>query len=649
MAYRQPGVTVTEDFTGVTPALALFNLTNINVGPAFQVVSLGSAGAYTGSSAPFSYPGQIAGSLVDTRAADPTDLVSYPVAIYLSNTVVSYLTSVVGVVSSGNLNQLTDATTNEFQLVAAGDVIVVTGSSHGNNGSYTVRTVVNVNTIQTNETFAAAETGVNYTIRRNLQATDGNISIPSTTSGVVITQSSVTLPAGLQVTDPSLGLQVVLSATVLLSYRAQRLELSADVATFTTPQALEAAFGTDQIVPQNPLAFAAFLALENETTTTDVLALDYQYLTNELLSYADAFTILQNNDEYCINVLTQDTSVHTALNAHVQAMSQPAVKLERVGIVNRQLITTAVVVDSTTTTGGDGITGPSGGPFVTLNDTAAEFLTDGVVPGNFVTVTAPSGAVGQYAIASVNSQTQLTLVTGPVTSYTGVTYSIGMNLSTDQQASFLASYATSLGSRRLVITWPDVVVVPNGPNLVQVPGYFLGCSVGALTTALPTQQGFTNQNVAIYTGVVHSTKYFSDTQLNVIAGGGVMVFAQKTLNVTALFIRHQLTTDTSAIKFQEFSITKNVDFIAKFIRSAHQQFPGKYNIVDNAFDDLKTNASAIITYLKDSTKLPKIGGVIKSGSLTSAVQDPANIDGILESWSLDIPIPLNNLDITIFV
>jgi hypothetical protein len=135
----------------------------------------------------------------------------------------------------------------------------------------------------------------------------------------------------------------------------------------------------------------------------------------------------------------------------------------------------------------------------------------------------------------------------------------------------------------------------------------------------------------------------------VIAGGGVMVFVQDILNVSALYIRHQLTTDLSAIKYQEYSITKNVDFIAKFIRQAHAGFVGKYNIVDGAFDDLKTNATGIIRYLSKETVLPKIGGVINSGSLTSAIQDPSSIDGILESWSLDIPIPLNNLDITIYV
>lgn len=647
--YTQPGVEVIEDFTGVSPALALFSLTNINVGPAFNVVSLGAAGAYDGDADTYSYPGQPAGSLVDTRPANANDLISYPVAVYLSNTVISYGAASTGAVSGGNLNQFTDATSNVFANVQVNDVIVVTGSANGNDGSYTVRQVVSVNILQTNETFAAAETGLNYTILRNEQPYVGNINIPTSTFGVVVSQSNLQLPANLTYTDSVLGTQPIVSADVLISYRAQQLELSADVASFTTPQELQAAFGIDQIVPENPLAFAANLALSNQAPSTDVLALDYQYLTDELLSYQDALAILENNDEYAINVLTQNIAVHEALLSHVLAMSEPTAMLERVGIVNAQLITTAVVVDYITTTGSDGIQGPSGGPFVTLISSASHFLTDGVVPEMFINITAPSGIAGNYEIASVNSQTSITLVSGPATSATGVTFDVYMELTLDQQASTMAAYAASLGSRRLVMTWPDIVNIPVGSAIRPLPGYFLGSSVGALTTALPTQQGFTNMGVAIYSGVVHSTKYFSNAQLNELAMGGVMIFVQAVLNVSALTIRHQLTTDRSAIKFQEYSITKNVDFIAKFIRNNHQSFIGPYNIVQNAFDDLKSNASGIIKFLTDTTLQPKIGGVISSGKLLSVVQDPTRIDGIVEQWSLDIPIPLNNLSITIFV
>lgn len=230
-----------------------------------------------------------------------------------------------------------------------------------------------------------------------------------------------------------------------------------------------------------------------------------------------------------------------------------------------------------------------------------------------------------------------------------VTYIVDKDLQKSEQADILAAYAASLGSRRMVITWPDIVVIPVGPTPRQVPGYFLGATVGALTTGLPTQQGLTNLNVALFTGTRRSTKYFTGAQLNTIAAGGVMIFVQDVIDQTPLYIRHQLTTDTSAIKFQEYSVTKNVDFVAKFIRDNHRQFIGQYNIVDAALDDLKSNAQGLITFLKDSTRLPKIGGVIRSGRLTKLEVDPVNIDSVIERYRMDFPIPLNNLDITIVV
>jgi hypothetical protein len=351
---------------------------------------------------------------------------------------------------------------------------------------------------------------------------------------------------------------------------------------------------------------------------------------------------------YAISVLTQATAVHGALKSHVETLSQASSKRERAGIINRKIVLTSVVAAESTTSGSEGVSGAS---HTTFTDSNATFLTDGVVPGHYVNISAPSSVEGRFKIASVNSQTSITLVaaSAPSANATSVTYEIDRDLSKNEQASTMSAYASSIASRRIVMTWPDEVKIPVGSAIRTLPGYFLNVAVGALTTGLPTQQGFTNLSVAAYSGVVHSTRYFDNDQLNLLATGGVMIFVQDVLDVTALYIRHQLTTDTSAIKFQEFSVTKNVDFIAKFIRDNHKQFIGTYNIVDSTLDDLKANATGIINYLRDSTRLPKIGGVIRSGELVSLSQDPVNIDTVVERYKLDIPIPLNNLDITIVV
>jgi hypothetical protein len=644
MAYREPAVRVTQEFVNALPALATFALPHVNVGPAFQVKSKGDAGDYLGLAANYSYPGQIAGSYIDTRAFDANDLLSFPVKVELNETVLRIL----NVVATGqvpvNLNQFSDATLNAFLNVQVGDVISVTGSGLSNDGLYTVREKLSNNLVQINETFAAAEASLSYSVRRNVQSAVGDIDV---TSSATISSTQVSLPLALTYTLAPFGAVPVISANVLITYRAQRIEKSSDVWEYTKVSELQADFGLDQIVPENPVVFAAYISLLSAAVQTNLVALNSSFLADELLSYQNALdSVLSLTEMYAINVLSHSSAVHTALKSHCETLSLPDNALERVGICNRQIVLVGTVVDEITTGGAEGLAGTGN---LVLTSAASEFITDGVVPGHFIAVSAPSLVAGRYEIASVDSQTQVTLV-GPVPAASnGVTVSVEKDLQKGEQAAILSAYAASLGSRRLVMVWPDQVKGPVGSEIRTLPGYFLGATIGALTTGLPTQQGLTNLSVGYFTGVKNSTKYFDRTQLNVIASGGVMIFAQDVIDVTALYVRHQLTTDTSAIKFQEYSVTKNVDFIAKFIRNNHKQFIGQYNIVESTFDDLKSNATGIIKYLTENTRIPRFGGVISSGRLVSIEQDPQNIDTIIEKWSLAIPIPLNNLDITIVV
>ena len=645
MAYRQPGVTVTEEFVNALPALAAFSLPNVIVGPVFTVLANQSAGAgsYTGGAATIAYPNKPVGSYVDTRAADPNDLISYPIEINFKNAVVQLKAGSAGSVTSPNLNTFSDATAGAFTGVQAGDIIFIAAGL--NAGTYTVRSVTDANNLQINETFSATEASIGYALERNLQSSFPSgeyLNIPTSTGGVVINATNFQLPAGLTTTVSPFGSCQILSAEVLVSYRAQRIEKSNTVYEYANTQALTADFGADQIVPENPAVFGAFLALNNSVTPTNLIALDSNYLSNELLAYDDAFAILELNDVYAISVMTQSTAVHGALKSHVDGMSQPDKKMERVGIINRTLVTTQVV-------DGPFTNGTTDGTGTLLTAAGATFLSDGVVPGDFVTITSPTLNAGDYTVAAVNSQTQLQLATATGTSLSGVHFTVNQNLTKQAQAAVLAAYAHSFADSRMVMTWPDVVKIPVGNTIRQLPGYFLNCAVGALTTGLPTQQGLTNLSVAVYSGVVHSTKYFSNDDLNTIAGGGVMIFVQDVLDQTPLYVRHQLTTDTSAVLFQEYSVTKNVDFVAKFIRQNHLQYIGQYNIVESTFDDLKTNAKSISNFLVEGTKRPKIGGILVSCTLSDIARNPSSLDGIIETWTLSVPIPLNHLDITLVI
>jgi hypothetical protein len=257
----------------------------------------------------------------------------------------------------------------------------------------------------------------------------------------------------------------------------------------------------------------------------------------------------------------------------------------------------------------------------------------------------------RHQIASISSESSLTLVADATAGFGGtlsdVEYRITRDLSLNDQATLLAGYATSLGTRRIVSTWPDVLAVSVNSLATQVPGYFAGAVLAGMTAGLPSQAGFTNLTLTGFVGRENSDDRFSDAQLDVIAGGGNMILTQPVPDA-ALGVRHQLTTDLSTIFFQEFSVTKNVDLIARFFRGVYRPFLGIYNITDGLMDLLKTRGEGALTFLK-SQRVPRIGPPILTGEMSRIETSATQPDTVEIDVEIGIPLPLNNIKLTLLV
>lgn len=256
-----------------------------------------------------------------------------------------------------------------------------------------------------------------------------------------------------------------------------------------------------------------------------------------------------------------------------------------------------------------------------------------------------------HEIASVSSQSQLTLTSDPTAGFGGtledVVYRITKDLTLNEQATVIAGYSTSLGSRRVIHTWPDVVAVSLNAVATTVPGYFVGAALAAMSAGLPSQSGFTNLSLSGFVGRENSDDIFSDTQLDTIAGGGTLVLTQPVTGA-ALAVRHQLTTDVSTIYFQEYSVTKNVDLLSRFFRGLFSSYIGVYNITDTLLDMLKTRGEGGIEYLK-SQRAPRVGAPLRSGQLSSIEESTTQPDSVTIDVSVNIPLPLNNITLTLLV
>jgi hypothetical protein len=284
---------------------------------------------------------------------------------------------------------------------------------------------------------------------------------------------------------------------------------------------------------------------------------------------------------------------------------------------------------------------------IVFYDGNAAFIDNGVSPGHKLVI-ASGAAAGTHVITAVDSNNKIRVAQVPgITSVQGaVSYHLYKDLTRTEQAEFQKAYAQAFRNRRLVLVWPDVVEIPDGALVRQLPGYFLACAPAALTTGLPTQQGFTNLSVSGYTGAVHASDYFDDEQLDIIADGGTMIFVQD-VEGAPLYCRHELSTDRTAIKFQEYMFTKNVDFVSYFLVGRYKKFIGQWNVFKGVFDAMAVEATSSIKFLKDN-EVPQLGGIIRGGKLAN-VAEGAAIDTAEVKFNFDMPVPLNNIDITIVV
>jgi hypothetical protein len=814
MAYRKPGVTVTQEFLAAAPALAAAALPCVVVGPAYQLADDDSLGAYAGAEVLLPYASLLGGAVVDlkvTASDEAFPATKKQIDVSLRNTMVEVLAEQATGAASGSA--FSDVTSSQFLNVVAGDVITiveatgvaivaartdgesvvatpdrlsagganpllfanvkvgdeveVTGGTNtvvgtrtvvakvGSNlllldgaindlvgpstdvaysisgtrgtlnaGDYVVKTKTDDNNLVLLSPVAETpEAPVTYSIKRSV----GTVALVRDTD-YTAAADGITLPLGL-----AYNTLPVLEGDVYASYRALRIDLASEVRNYVDTAALNAVFGASQITPQNPLAYGLQFMLQNTVTPVNGLGLDGNAVSNEALSYTAAADVLKRGQMYAIALLSQNPVVHTIYKNHVEQMSLPDRKLERVVIINSSLPTVMVLQDESTTVttvansrqivgtqldgagvfatnpkqlidltagqfanvkAGDSLvvvagTGVTAGTYVvasvtddnnllttanfitsgsptdiqyyiyrkdgiaadglSLYDRNASFFSSGVASGHYLNVLTGTYAA-RYRIATVVSEKEVTFspaILGVTSLVTAVNYQVDRDLSKVEQSEAVKGYSRSFASRRVVHVWPDVLEAPLGQNIVSLPGYYGTCVIAALTTGLPTQQGFTNLSVSGFLGLDHSSRYFTEEELDNIADGGTMILAQEGPQ-QPLYVRHQLTTDRSSVKFQEYSVTKNVDFIAKFLRDTYAGFIGQYNIVDTTLDALRTTATAAVKFLKDR-RVPKFGGVIRTGSLISLVESETQIDTVEMRFGFSIPIPLNHIDITIEV
>jgi hypothetical protein len=151
------------------------------------------------------------------------------------------------------------------------------------------------------------------------------------------------------------------------------------------------------------------------------------------------------------------------------------------------------------------------------------------------------------------------------------------------------------------------------------------------------QQPLTNLAIGGAASVKFSSDWFTESQLNTVAAGGTYILKQ-TKPTSAIVCRHQLSTNMSSIEQRELSITKTVDYTAKFVRGAVEHFIGRY-VINPAV------LSMISIAIKGAGEILKRDGILNDFTLASVAQDTVSKDTVLVSLTILPPYPVNYIKI----
>jgi hypothetical protein len=432
----------------------------------------------------------------------------------------------------------------------------------------------------------------------------------------------------------------------------------------------------DPLTEENPLGLALFMCLINapglEVKGLGVDEISASAPEGTEAAYARAAGFLESEEVYAIAPLTHNEVVHGIWSTHVVAMSAPEQGGERIVFINKKMPVEANPIVAASGTKANS-TATNNQMLLDVNP-AAGLVAAGINPALPIPVSAGvfmefevNGEFRRYNVSSVSGSLVNLNVTFTGSQNTDGFYTTTALTETVVNASWslkvrgksliipgsnpprldyslvaetVAQANSGIKNRRLYSVFPDTIKTTIGGVEKRLPGYYACAAIAGMCAGQPPQQGFTNFPIVGLTGVV-GTEKFSKKQLNNMAGGGTYILIQD-VQGGPVSSRHQVSTDLTSIETRELSITKVVDFTAKFLRSSIKKFIGVQTINEQFLDTVGTTIQGILNFLVET-------GVLNGAELNNILQDEENPDTVLVDITLDVPYPANYIRLTLVV
>jgi hypothetical protein len=451
---------------------------------------------------------------------------------------------------------------------------------------------------------------------------------------------------------------------VYVEYRALIQQWVGTVGTISDVSEIADTFDeADEIDQDNDLVFGVYNALLNSNGTPVKFTAVGASSPITLEDWVETLEVLRGRDDvYSLVPLTQLKTVQDAFVAHVEAMSSPEVGRWRITWLNSAVAdeegiylcseatgagtcdtVLATITDDPNTTGtqytlvtADGEKFISGEQDIAVGDILrCNYQGDGF--GN--------DTYEEYVIDAILNEEELRLVSGPSAAVNVPSkIEIWRTLNKTEQAEDLALKPGLWSSRRAYLVWPDEV----GNAGEVVPGYYLCCSLAGLRSASLPHRPLTNVEILGWDDLSKTVDYFTDTQLNTMAASGYWIVTQDP-NDGQVFTRHQLSTNNLDLNRQEQSVTTNVDSISYTFLRRLAVYIGRGNVTPIMLGIIEGEILSILDYFSNFVAQDILGPQVITYSIQTLEQHPLLQDRILAIIPIEVPYPLNNIELHLVV
>lgn len=447
------------------------------------------------------------------------------------------------------------------------------------------------------------------------------------------------------------------SGSLFTEYRALLQEFATTIHAITDISQVALQLGT--VDPDNPLAMGVYKALENSGTPAVYFM---GTPTDDLEGYSrvlDRATL--TSDVYGLVPLTTDREILGLVEGHIGNMSTETEKKWRIGFVATEMPTQTTVINSTTKVGGGNWEATikdnpsvSGTQFTRVEVTEDADLVAKLTPGDKVLYGFSTDAWGnqtfkEATVASVETD-QVFYLTEDIGGEVSPAEKIEIYhpLNVQEIAEEVRDVSGSFGNRRMYHVFPGQL----GAFGTTLSGEYGAAAIAGLCSSVVPQQGLTNIAVNGFDDIplVYST--FTAAQLDTIASGGTFIIMQSQVG-GQIYVRHQISTayQDGNILTTELSITKNLDSMSYFLGSELEPYIGIYNVTPELVIQLRTVVQSGLNFLGSLTGSGLLGPqlILDGTEITNIQQHPVLKDRILINVKLNLPVPLNNIELHLVV